>query len=60
MGALNSKYIFNLAKPCANRGISLIDNGNGTVTINGMVFDTMHEVEDYLEQIPRKDFPSVN
>jgi hypothetical protein len=50
---MNARFIFNMKKPCANRGLSFENNGDGSVTIDGKRFDTMRECEDYLEQFPR-------
>jgi len=55
MGSLSESYIFHLKQPCENRGVELINNGDGTVTINGKRFQTMQETEDYLMSIQRKD-----
>lgn len=46
-----------LKQPLANRGMTFNKNDDGTVTIDGKVFDLESEVEVYLEGIPRKDLP---
>ena len=55
---MNEGFIFNLKQPCLNRGIELIDNKDGSVTINEKRFETMRECESYIESIPRIDFNS--
>ena len=48
---IDKVFVFNLKLPCRNRGCVLIDNNDGTVTIDGNLFRTMQECEDYLETI---------
>lgn len=50
MGAV---FIYNLKKPCKNRGVEFSDNGDGTVNLDGNRFETMRECENYLESKPR-------
>ena len=51
---MDSRYIFTLKRPCANRGIAMVDNGDGSVTLDGKRFETMMGAEDYIESMPRK------
>ena len=50
---MDERFIFMLKNPCKNRGLDLINNGNGTITINGKLLDTIKETEDYLMEFPR-------
>lgn len=54
---MNEHSIFNLKKPCENRSVELIDNKDGTVSINGKLCRTSCEAEDYLMSIDRTDIP---
>lgn len=45
----------NLLTPLNNRGLSFSRNADGTVTVNGNVFHTASELENYLIEIPRTD-----
>jgi len=47
-----------LIKPAANRGKTITKNDDGTVSVDGFVFDRARDVEDYLAQFPRTDFSS--
>jgi len=47
-----------LMKSLEHRNLTHTKNSDGTVTINGKVFDRESEVERYLEAIPRKDLPN--
>lgn len=44
-----------LVIPCKNRNVELINNNDGSVSINGIRFGTMHECENYLVCIERID-----
>ena len=54
-GIISKSEIIHLRKPCKNRGVELIDNNDGTATINGNKFDRGRDVEAFLESIPRND-----
>lgn len=45
-----------LKRPLRDRRLSFIKNNDGTVTIDGKLFDRESDVENYLMQIKRKDF----
>lgn len=53
---MDAAFIFHLKQPCKNRGIELVNNGDGTINLDGQRFDTMHEAENYIESKPRQDF----
>lgn len=55
---MNAAYIFHLKQPCKNRGAELLDNGDGTVTINGQRCETISECDRLLESMPRIDLPA--
>lgn len=44
-----------LLQALSNRGLTYSRNTDGTVTINGEIFDREGDVEIYLELIPRTD-----
>lgn len=47
--------IYHLIQPCKNRGLNLINNGNGIISINGNEFFSSRDAEEYLMGIPRID-----
>ena len=55
---MRENFIFNLKQPCRNHGVEMIDNGDGTVNLNGNRFETTKGCEDYLETCSRKDIVS--
>jgi hypothetical protein len=54
-GIISKSEIIHLRQPCKNREVELVDNDNGTVTVNGHTFERGIDVSDFLESIPRKD-----
>lgn len=46
-----------LKKALEHRGLVAVKNDDGTVTLNGVVFDRLYDLENYIEQFPRKDLP---
>lgn len=44
-----------LVQPLKNRNMTYIKNSDGTVTVDGKVFDREIDLENYLMTIPRKD-----
>jgi hypothetical protein len=52
---MTKTFIYNLKKPCENRGVNFIDNKDGSVSLDGIRFETMRECEDYLEGKARVD-----
>ena len=53
---MNTAYIFQLKQPCKNRGITLKNNGDGTVTMDGKKLETISECEGYMASKERTDF----
>lgn len=53
---MDAAFIHHLKQPCANRGIELVNNGDGTITLDGVRAETINEAEDYIESKPRMDF----
>ena len=41
--------------PCKNRNATIVNNGDGSVSINGNKFGTMQDCENYLININRVD-----
>ena len=52
---MNPRDIFHLKKPCKNRGVNFEDIGNGKVKIDGKIYESILEIENYLEKLPRID-----
>lgn len=52
---MDDRYIFHLKKPCEHRNVSLVNNGDGSVSLDGVRMETMKEVEDYIESKTRLD-----
>jgi len=52
---MDNRFIHNLKVPCKNRGITLTDNKDGTIMLDGLLFDTMQGAETYLAAKPRLD-----
>ncbi len=52
---MEKEDISRLKVPCKNRNLELIDNGDGSVMINGDKFWEMDTCEIYLESTPRVD-----
>jgi hypothetical protein len=45
---MDAIFIYNLKKPCLNRGVKFEDPKNGNVILDGKEYQTMKEAEDYL------------
>jgi hypothetical protein len=52
---ISKEEIARLRQPCKNRNISLIDNEDGTITINNSKFGLNSDAENYLMDLPRTD-----
>jgi hypothetical protein len=48
-----------LKQPLKNRGMGYTRNADGTVTVDGKIFDRASDLERYLMAIPRKDIPGA-
>lgn len=55
LGTISKEDIIRLRQPCRNRGVSITDNENGTVTIDCSTFVRNRDAEAHLEQLPRID-----
>ena len=60
IGIISALDVSRLKVPCKNRGVTTLDNGDGTVSISGNKFDRLIDADNYLESIPRKDFGVLN
>ena len=54
---ISKEEIARLRQPCKNRNIELIDNEDGTITINNSKFGLNSDAENYLIDLPRTDIP---
>jgi hypothetical protein len=45
---MSEKEIYLLKRPCLNRGLTLKNNRNGTVLIDGELFSNMKDCEEFL------------
>jgi len=54
-GTISEGDVIRLRQPCKNRAVTLQDNKDGTVSIDGQEFDRSIDVECFLETLPRKD-----
>jgi hypothetical protein len=52
---ISKEEIARLRQPCKNRNIELIDNEDGTITINNSTFGLNSDAENYLMNLPRVD-----
>ena len=52
---LSASYIALITKPCLARKLALINNDDGTVTINKKTYSVVDDVENLLETVKRKD-----
>jgi hypothetical protein len=52
---ISKEEIARLRQPCKNRNILLIDNEDGTITINNSKFGLNSDAENYLMDLPRTD-----
>jgi len=41
--------------PCKGRHLTLVNNNDGTITIDGQLFCSIEEVEELLISVKRKD-----
>ena len=55
IGQISSNYIVLIIKPCLARNLELLDNKDGTVTIDGKKFTSTNDVEELLNNTTRKD-----
>ena len=52
---ISKEEIARLRQPCKNRNIELIDNEDGTITINNSRFGLNSDAENYLMDLQRTD-----
>jgi hypothetical protein len=52
---ISKEEIARLRQPCKNRNVDLIDNEDGTITINNSKFGLNSDAENYLMDLPRTD-----
>jgi hypothetical protein len=52
---ISKEEVSRLRQPCKNRNIALIDNEDGTITINNSKFGLNSDAENYLMDLPRVD-----
>ena len=52
---ISKEEIARLRQPCKNRNIELIDNEDGTITINNSKFGLNSDAENYLMDLTRTD-----
>lgn len=52
---ITKEEFLRLVSPCKNRNATLLNNNDGTVLINGNMFGTMNQCEEYLIDIGRVD-----
>lgn len=53
---MRENFIFSLKQPCRNRGVKMVDNKDGSVSLDGTRLETAFACENYLEKCPRIDF----
>lgn len=52
---ISQEDFLRLVTSCRNRNVTLVNNGDGSVSINGNEFGTMRDCENYLINIKRFD-----
>ena len=57
---MSPEEILRLKQPALNRGIKLIDLGNGKILLNGKSFEYDKTAQEFLMEIERKDILKGN